>query len=99
MDVESEAHEVFQRNLLRMIMADDNLADVSLHLGRHGSQTSVANCHRVILAAQSPVFAQLFQQALSGNAKVHRLLFNVFTIGRKDSVAARVIRRDLSLRS
>ena len=95
MDVESEAHEVFQRNLLRMILADDNLTDVSLHLGRHGSQTSVANCHRVILAAQSPVFAQLFQQALSGNTKVHRLLINFLANDRNDSVAAKAIRRDL----
>ena len=74
MDLEIEAQQIFQRNLLRMILADDSLTDLSLHLGRHGSQTSVANCHRVILAAQSPVFAQLFQQAQSGSSKARTSL-------------------------
>jgi hypothetical protein len=68
MALENEALEVFQKNLLRMVTtADDSLTDISLHIGRQGSQSSVINCHRVILAAQSPVFAQLFQQAMSGN--------------------------------
>ena len=67
MALEDEALEMFQKNLLRMITADDILTDVSLHLGRQGSQTSVINCHRVLLAAQSPVFAQLLQQSASGN--------------------------------
>lgn len=33
--------------------------DVSLHLGREGSGTAIVNCHRHMLAAHSPVFAQV----------------------------------------
>lgn len=66
--MENEALEAFQKNLLRMVTSgEDGLTDVSLHIGRQGSQSSVLYCHRVILAAQSPVFAQLFQQAMSAN--------------------------------
>jgi len=34
--------------------------DVSLHLGREGSGKAIVNCHRHMLAAHSPVFAQVF---------------------------------------
>ena len=56
-----------KQNLICTFASDDGFTDVTLHLGRHGSQTSVVNCHRVVLAAQSPVFAQLFHQGQSGN--------------------------------
>ena len=63
MALENQALEIFQKNLLRSIVADDGFTDATLQLGRQGSQTSLVNCHRVILAAQSPIFAQLFHQA------------------------------------
>eukprot|EP00292_Cryptomonas_paramecium_P010419 CAMPEP_0113709734 /NCGR_PEP_ID=MMETSP0038_2-20120614/29744_1 /TAXON_ID=2898 /ORGANISM="Cryptomonas paramecium" /LENGTH=262 /DNA_ID=CAMNT_0000635669 /DNA_START=12 /DNA_END=797 /DNA_ORIENTATION=+ /assembly_acc=CAM_ASM_000170 len=55
--------ETFQENLMRTLQENDPFSDVTIHLGRKGSGTSVLNCHKHMLAAQSPVFARLLNQA------------------------------------
>jgi hypothetical protein len=54
----------FRTSLLRSLTNDTyGFCDVSLHLGREGSGTAIVNCHRHMLSAHSPIFAQLCQQA------------------------------------
>lgn len=50
-----------------MLEAQEGLWDVSLHLGREGSGTAVVNCHRHMLAAHSPTFAQIFRDSAIQN--------------------------------
>jgi hypothetical protein len=69
-EVEEFLLDRFQHNLIRSLTENEGFWDVALHLGREGSGTAIVNCHRHMLAAHSPVFAQLCQQAQQTSAAV-----------------------------